>query len=391
MKKVCTLLCGIVLSASTATAQKLVSATSEGLVIIDAPTYQNKDTIRKENFKYAVATGTKAYVSTQTTNTLYFVDLNTNTIIDSMGISPIRMVALPDTNILFAAVGSVLYKINTATKTMVDSITLAAQIQYMTKHPIHDEIWVSHSNIVDVIQYGTSFSNLPIVTGIGNADYGPIRFTKGGSVAYKTIGAKKRVFKIDVSSRSVIDSVTINTPMNTVNAIEVSADSATLYVASTSSKKIFVVNTATMSVTDSVSAVHSPTAMYRHPSKNEIWVVNHTDHKVTVLDASSNGISNIISSPRFPRNLCFAVGPTDITETAKQQKIQLLYPNPTSDVLYLTGHDRAQATIYNTAGQTVLQTSVKQNSIDVSTLAQGLYIIKLTDKGTVYNAQFIKE
>lgn len=63
---------------------------------------------------------------------------------------------------------------------------------------------------------------------------------------------------------------------------------------------------------------------------------------------------------------------------------QLVYPNPAKDIIYiLTGNDEtASVSIYNLNGIQMMQTTVKSSgeTVDVSALAPGLYIIKVNNK-----------
>ncbi len=69
-----------------------------------------------------------------------------------------------------------------------------------------------------------------------------------------------------------------------------------------------------------------------------------------------------------------------------------IYPNPTTTLLYISLNDTnnvKEVAVYNTLGQKLL-TTINTNTIDVSTLSQGTYLISVeTDNGKV-TQQFIK-
>lgn len=70
-----------------------------------------------------------------------------------------------------------------------------------------------------------------------------------------------------------------------------------------------------------------------------------------------------------------------------------LFPNPATDQLNITVNEQATATIYNTAGQAVLNIAVDTNNniIDIRQLTPGMYYIYLSGS-TVYGAaKFVKE
>jgi len=68
-----------------------------------------------------------------------------------------------------------------------------------------------------------------------------------------------------------------------------------------------------------------------------------------------------------------------------------IYPNPVQDVLYIKSNDEiVKAEVYDAAGRILITTSVKGNTINVSELAKGNYIIKLFTKDKMMVQKFIK-
>jgi hypothetical protein len=74
-----------------------------------------------------------------------------------------------------------------------------------------------------------------------------------------------------------------------------------------------------------------------------------------------------------------------------------IYPNPAKDVLNITSDLTGIAgsyEIYNTLGQAIAAKTItfeESQSIDISVLSQGIYIIRLTREGQVKSLKFIKE
>ncbi|HKM93724.1 MAG TPA: T9SS type A sorting domain-containing protein [Prolixibacteraceae bacterium] len=56
-----------------------------------------------------------------------------------------------------------------------------------------------------------------------------------------------------------------------------------------------------------------------------------------------------------------------------------LYPNPTNGMIYISGVDAKKAEIYNLSGAKVQTIQLSSNSINVSNLSQGSYLMKVTD------------
>lgn len=89
----------------------------------------------------------------------------------------------------------------------------------------------------------------------------------------------------------------------------------------------------------------------------------------------------------------FDVGATDIIST-KSLKIDV-YPNPTGDNLYFLKNINSNSaiTICNLYGQVVknIIVTTQTNSISVSNLNSGIYIIKIKEGNNIYTSKFIKK
>ncbi len=71
----------------------------------------------------------------------------------------------------------------------------------------------------------------------------------------------------------------------------------------------------------------------------------------------------------------------------------LVYPNPTEDLLHIRGLSEnldGEMSIYNPLGQ-LMYTTNSSNEINVARLANGWYILKLTQGEKTYTVKFIKE
>ena len=68
----------------------------------------------------------------------------------------------------------------------------------------------------------------------------------------------------------------------------------------------------------------------------------------------------------------------------------LIYPNPTSDYVYLSGINRdSKATVYDITGKLLLSTSKKK--IDLSSYQNGLYIVNISSNNKSITHSIIKE
>ena len=69
-----------------------------------------------------------------------------------------------------------------------------------------------------------------------------------------------------------------------------------------------------------------------------------------------------------------------------------LYPNPVKNTLNIESQDAiSNVTVYNLLGKEVISSNTVKNTLDVSTLSNGVYVIKLTSDIGVATKKFVKE
>ena len=67
-----------------------------------------------------------------------------------------------------------------------------------------------------------------------------------------------------------------------------------------------------------------------------------------------------------------------------------IYPNPVKDVLNITLYDVQYVEICDLLGKTMLSEANPDSRIDVSSLLQGVYIVKIITDNDCYTEKFIK-
>ncbi|MCS3532719.1 GEVED domain-containing protein [Chryseobacterium sp. JUb7] len=76
---------------------------------------------------------------------------------------------------------------------------------------------------------------------------------------------------------------------------------------------------------------------------------------------------------------------------ANKNKEGILYPNPASDVLNISGILGNEFEIYNTAGQKVSEGKISENKVSLHHLEKGVYFIQIKDRGNTTRLKFIKQ
>jgi surface protein len=86
-------------------------------------------------------------------------------------------------------------------------------------------------------------------------------------------------------------------------------------------------------------------------------------------------------------------GGIDCSTASIEDQTQLdisIYPNPTSDIVYIDGnYTQLKVVIYNILGKEVINKSIT-NSIDISQLEKGVYILQLSDGAKLTTQRIIK-
>lgn len=98
------------------------------------------------------------------------------------------------------------------------------------------------------------------------------------------------------------------------------------------------------------------------PITNGRWLIDNVTFSYTTLGVSKNEISGL-----------------------------KIYPSPAKSILTVSSNSFAekQVTLYNVLGKIALSTKVNNQPIDVSSLAKGMYVIKITEEGKTTTRKLI--
>lgn len=79
--------------------------------------------------------------------------------------------------------------------------------------------------------------------------------------------------------------------------------------------------------------------------------------------------------------------PTNLEETSEDRLT--IYPNPANNYLYLQGNipEDAKAVIFDLTGKTMFEQELTSQTIDISSLASGYYILKINDSVFNFNKE----
>ncbi|PTM10890.1 MAG: RNA-binding protein, partial [Bacteroidetes bacterium] len=106
-----------------------------------------------------------------------------------------------------------------------------------------------------------------------------------------------------------------------------------------------------------------------------------------------SGTVDIIVNPTINDALCVTEGETLSTQSTIVTDL-ILYPNPTKRFLNLNtsyGFENAIYSVFDISGKRVLNDRFNSNTIDVSELSSGNYILRIIDNGIIKTQKFIKQ
>lgn len=373
-----TLLLLCLLLAGTAFAQKAYLTGFSGLSVYDATDIHTQDTVCCGRMVYVTNSydSSTIYVTHWNDNALYHIDSNDN-IVDSMkGFQVWDIVSDDESDKLFGSqtVNNQVYIIDPVAKTY-DSVAVTAP-DMLEKRPGKKEVWVVHRSEFTVIDYtGAPTATPHTFTSTNTLGRDEVRFTKDGNTALLVHSLIEKVYKIDANTKAVTDSITVPN----VFGVEFSSDDSKFYVSAGLKNKIYIYNTASMTLLDSIITTRNPFTMYTNPYTGDLWVVDHNDDSLTIIDPSTNTIVDSTHTTTGAYYLVFnKTGPTSINKLQSHTLNVALYPNPASHTINLS-IKADEVTIYDISGRTI-NNYKNCNSIDVSHLQTGLYLFKVTQK-----------
>ncbi|KPH12832.1 T9SS type A sorting domain-containing protein [Chryseobacterium sp. ERMR1:04] len=268
---------------------------------------------------------------------------------------------------------TVTFKLNTPTQTPAlnggDILHFTTQINAGTDETPLDNIFTLHQTVVNSFDpndktclEGTSISQAKV----GDYVHYLIRFENTGTANAQNIVVKDVIdtSKFDLSSLIALNgSHSFVTRITNPNTVEFIFENIQLPFddANNDGYISFKIKTkSTLNLGDSFSNTANIYFDYNHP---------------IITNTYTTSVQNVLAT----------------SEINNYKSIFTIYPNPVKDVLSIQSKDKiVKAEIYDAAGRVLKTISVTDNSMNVSELAKGNYIIKLSTKDKMMTQKFIK-
>jgi hypothetical protein len=138
------------------------------------------------------------------------------------------------------------------------------------------------------------------------------------------------------------------------------------------------------------SLASSATYQWLNCNNNYAIIAGDTNQSYTPT-TSGNFAVEVNQNGCVDTSLCTNIVIVGIADNINLQNITI-HPNPAANILYIDGlANTATAEVYDISGKLLLSKQLNENQIDISSLAKGLYFIKLsTAEGSVVR-KFVKE
>ncbi|MFD2542978.1 FG-GAP-like repeat-containing protein [Lacinutrix gracilariae] len=120
-----------------------------------------------------------------------------------------------------------------------------------------------------------------------------------------------------------------------------------------------------------------------------------TDTEITSLTITwPSGIVDVIFNPAINETITTVEGENLSVANNTLEADIVIYPNPTKDIVHITSSvalNHATYTIYDITGKQVLNANLIANTIDVSKLSTGIYVLKIMADGKQKTQKLVKQ
>lgn len=136
-----------------------------------------------------------------------------------------------------------------------------------------------------------------------------VAVTPNGKTAYVLNLTTLSVIK--TSTNTVVKTVTVTTPANTLNGLAISPDGKTVYVAvdnlDTDAGSVAVIKTATNKIASTIPVGYGPTGLAVSPDSATVYVANADDGTVSIINTTTSAVSTVnLGGNTVPMSIAFS-------------------------------------------------------------------------------------
>jgi YVTN family beta-propeller protein len=294
------------------------------LSLVEGSNASNVATITVGGTPYGIAiTPDSKYAYVANFENVSVIDTATNKLVETVATTKFTqgIVITPDGKYAYVTCSSsdqpIVSVISTATNTVVDTIAVAhtpnggiamtsdGKSVYLTSMDgwvmvINTETNKVTANIT--ITPRNSDANVNGVTLTSFSDPDAVAISPDNAYAYVGTGSgDSRVIMIDASTNKIVNSITIGS--DGIADIAIAPDGKHVYA--TSDDKIFIIDTATNTVTTTLTGFGSPMGIAITSDGKYAYTVNNWNDTVFILNTATNAVDRTVSVGQGPRGLAF--------------------------------------------------------------------------------------
>lgn len=280
--------------------------------------------------------GSRAYVANQgvSSNSVSVIDVPSGIAVGTiaMGSSPAEVAVSPDGTRVYVSrplLGNVAV-IDTATNAVIASLTAGANPSYMTINPSGTRLYVANggtASTITVLNLSTGGSILGTVN-VGQNPTG-MAVTPDGTRLYAAIQDANLVRVVNTATNTV--SGTISGAFNLPRGLAMSADGSRVYVPNYLGNNVLVIDTVSNAVTASVAVGGNPYGAHVSADGTKVYVANFGTANVSVINTATNTVGSTIGVGSGPRGVDVSPASGSVLVTENNANSVTIITTPAGD------------------------------------------------------------
>ena len=179
-------------------------------------------------------------------------------------------------------------------KTINGTINVGKEPERILYVPNNNLLYVSNSNgSIFVIDPITNTVKKDINLGTNTYPRG-LDFVPYKNSIYVIVNALNKIYEIDAVTNNIIDAITV--PVSTLQDIVFSSTNNYLYATAFGGDRVLVIDTSNNTVVTTIPVRTDPSGIEFVPSINKLFVTNSGNNSISVIDAKTNKVTNVIEN-----------------------------------------------------------------------------------------------
>lgn len=281
---------------------------------------------------------------------------------------------------LFFHASTILYKLNTSTMQLADSITLPNIITHIE---VFDQNTVFCNSITKT--YEADFINHSYTDSVTNDDNLEMMFNAGKTKLYTLRASPNELVVMDVNPLSIDTSMSLSGTIGFCRDVVVDDNYIYIFCAGSSNNgTVRILNINDYSLVTDISVPMGSGYMNIAPN-NKLWVPSSTSGKISIIDIATTALDTVLTTQNYnnftgPFTVAFSSSIISGLEDINEENSLMAFPNPSNGIITLKGNTQLSSIkVYDTMGKLLYaEKGIISTTIDLSK-HKGLLIIEAVD------------